>query len=220
MITRMDSDIATILERLEAHGIDDNTIVMFSSDNGATYVDGSYPDYFDSVGEFRGLKGSVFEGGIRVPMIVRWPGTVEAGSDTDHVSAFWDVMPTIAEMAGAQIPEGIDGESFLPALRGDTTEKDRSPLYWEYHAFGGMQAVRMGEWKGVRLQIRRQEDSPVLLFNLNDDPSETTDVSAEHPDVVAQIRAFMDARTPSHLDRWNFIPDRPSGDTILPTSSG
>jgi len=219
MITRMDRDIGSMLARLEEHGIDENTIVMFSSDNGTTYVKGSYADYFKSVGDFRGLKGSVFEGGIRVPMIARWPGRIEAGSTTDHVSAFWDVLPTIAEITGAKVPEGIDGQSFLPALTGLEQEAD-APLYWEYHAFGGMQAVRMGQWKGVRLEIRRQKDSPVMLYDLESDPTESIDVSADHPDVVAQIREVMDARSPSHLDRWNFIPDRPSGDTILPTSSG
>ena len=219
MITRMDQDIATLLSRLEAHGIDDNTIVMFSSDNGTTYVEGSYADYFESVGEFRGLKGSVFEGGIRVPMIVRWPGEIEAGSTTDQVSAFWDIMPTLAEITGTEVPEGIDGESFLPALKGETAS-EHAPLYWEYHAFGGMQAVRMGPWKGVRLEIRRQEDAPVQLFNLDEDPEEANDVAADHPDIAQQIRDIMDSRSPSHLERWNFIPDRPSGDTVLPSSSG
>lgn len=220
MISRMGDDIATLLSRLEAHGIDDNTIVIFSSDNGTTYVEGSYADYFDSVSDFRGLKGSVFEGGIRVPMIVRWPDRIEAGSTTDHVSAFWDIMPTLADIAGVDVPEGIDGESMLGVLEGDSSPSERSPLYWEYHAFGGMQAVRMGDWKGVRLEIRRQENAPVMLFNLANDPAESNDVASDHPDVVAQIRSIMDSRDPSHLDRWNFILDRPSGDTVLPSSSG
>ncbi len=219
MITRMDRDFGTLLATLEKHDIDDNTIVMFSSDNGATYVAGSYADYFQSVGDFRGLKGSVFEGGIRVPMIVRWPGHIDAGTTTDQVSAFWDILPTIADITGTEVPEGVDGRSFLPALRGEAAS-EHQPLYWEYHAFGGMQAVRMGPWKGVRLEIRRQENAAVQLFNLDDDPSESSDVAAEHPDIVQEIQAIMDAREPSHLDRWNFIPDEPSGDTVLPASSG
>ena len=221
MITRMDRDVGTLLSRLEELGIDDNTIVMFSSDNGTTYVQGSYADYFNSVGDFRGLKGSVFEGGIRVPMIAKWPGHIEAGSTTDHVSAFWDVMPTIAEITGTTVPAGIDGQSFLPALTGGEQPAD-DPLYWEYHAFGGMQAVRMGPWKGVRQQIRRQSDSPVELYNLMDDPSESTDVAADHPDVVRQIRAVMDSRSTSEIEGWNFVLDEgvSKGEGILPDTGG
>ncbi|MDA0684603.1 MAG: arylsulfatase [Bacteroidetes bacterium] len=205
MISRMDRDIGQILDRLEELGVSDNTIVMFSSDNGTTYSGGTHADYFQSVGDLRGLKGSVFEGGVRVPMIVRWPGTVEPGTVTDHVSAFWDIMPTIADITGAEAPTGIDGNSFLPTLTGIGEQLQDGPLYWEYHAFGGMQAVRMGSWKGVRLEIRRQEDSPVLLFDLANDPNESLDIAAEHPDVVAEIRRIMDSRRSSEIAEWNFV---------------
>ncbi len=206
MITRMDRDIGTLLARVEELGLGDNTIVMFSSDNGTTYSGGTHASYFNSVGVLRGLKGSVFEGGVRVPMIVKWPGEIEPGTDTDHVSAFWDVMPTIAEITGATVPEGINGTSFLPTLTGtEELQEEGDPLYWEYHAFGGMQAVRMGDWKGVRLTIRRLDDSPVLLFNLADDVAEQNDVAADNPDVVQQIRAIMDARRPSEIETWNFV---------------
>lgn len=205
MISRMDRDIGQILDRLEELGVSDNTIVMFSSDNGTTYSGGTDADYFQSVGDLRGLKGSVFEGGVRVPMIVRWPGTVEPGTVTDHVSAFWDIMPTIADITGAEAPTGIDGNSFLPTLTGIGEQLQDGPLYWEYHAFGGMQAVRMGSWKGVRLEIRRQEDSPVLLFDLANDPNESLDIAAEHPDVVAEIRRIMDSRRSSEIAEWNFV---------------
>jgi arylsulfatase A len=206
MITRMDRDIGTMLAKLKDLGLEDNTIVMFSSDNGTTYSKGVDASYFNSVGDFRGLKGSVFEGGVRVPFIVKWPGRVQEGSVSDHISAFWDVMPTVAAVTGAEAPQGIDGNSFLPTLLGepDGQQADK-PLYWEYHAFGGMQAVRMGDWKGVRLEIRRQDDSPVQLFNLASDPNETTDVSSENPDVVREIRAIMDARRPSEMESWNFV---------------
>ena len=179
---------------------------MFSSDNGTTYSNGVDADYFNSVGGLRGLKGSVFEGGVRVPMIARWPGMIEPGSTTDHISAFWDVMPTIADITGASAPESIDGNSFFPALTG-STQSENKPLYWEYHAFGGMQGVRMGKWKGVRLEIRRQEDSPIQLFNLEEDVNETTDIAAQHPDVVSQIRDIMISRRTSEIDEWNFIKD-------------
>lgn len=221
MITRMDRDIGTLLQKLEDLGIDEDTIVMFSSDNGTTYVEGSYADYFNSVSGLRGRKGSVFEGGVRVPMIARWPGHIEPGTTTDHISAFWDVLPTIAEITGTALPEDIDGRSFLPALTGQT-QPEGAPLYWEYHAFGGMQAVRMGPWKGVRQNIRRQADSPVELYNLDTDLYETTDVAADHPDIVAQIRAVMDARTPSDIEGWNFVLEEgvSKGEGILPKTGG
>ncbi len=206
MITRMDRDIGTLLARLEEYGLNENTIVIFSSDNGTTYSRGTDASYFNSVGNLRGLKGSVFEGGIRVPMIVRWPHNIAPGSSTDHVSAFWDVLPTIAEITGATVPDGVDGTSFLPALKG-TAQTAGSPLYWEYHSFGGMQAVRMGDWKGVRLEIRRQDDSPVLLFDLSTDVSESHDVASENPETVTMIREIMDARRPSEIEDWNFARD-------------
>jgi arylsulfatase A-like enzyme len=203
MITRMDRDIGTLLSRLEELGLDDNTVVMFSSDNGTTYSRGVDASYFNSVGTLRGLKGSVFEGGVRVPMIAKWPGKIKAGSTTDHVSAFWDVMPTIAAITGAEAPSAIDGTSFLPALQGENQEPGE-PLYWEYHAFGGMQGVRMGDWKGVRLEIRRQDDAPVQLFNLAIDEDETTDIADQHPEIVREIRAIMDSRQTSEIESWNF----------------
>lgn len=209
MITRMDRDIGTMLSRLAVHGLDQNTVVIFSSDNGTTYTGGVDAEYFNSVGDLRGLKGSVYEGGIRVPMIVRWPGQIKAGSTTDHVSAFWDVMPTLAEIAGVDAPHDIDGVSFLPTLRGDSEHQEQEkPLYWEYHAFGGMQGVRLGDWKGVRFRIRGQADSPLQLYDLSTDVSEANDLASDHPDVVARIREIMDARTVSEIENWNFTRDK------------
>jgi arylsulfatase A len=205
MITRMDAHIGRILDKLEELGIDENTVVMFSSDNGTTYTGGVDAEYFESTAGLRGLKGSVYEGGIRVPLIVRWPGRVEAGSVSDHVSAFWDVMPTFAELAGRPSPEGIDGVSFLPTLLGRPDQRAANPLYWEYHGlWNGAQAVRLGRWKGVRLGGHDDPDAPVELYDLDADPRETSDLAAEHPDVVARIRAVMDARTPARLPEWDF----------------
>ncbi|MDA0378754.1 MAG: hypothetical protein O2899_04615, partial [Bacteroidetes bacterium] len=145
----------------------------------------------------------------------------EPGTTTDHISAFWDVMPTIADITGVEAPGGIDGRSFLPALTG-TSQPEAAPLYWEYHAFGGMQAVRMGPWKGVRLNIRRQTDAPVELYNLETELYETTDVATDHPDIVAQIRAVMDSRSPSDIEGWNFILEEgvSRGEGILPRTGG
>jgi arylsulfatase A len=205
MISRMDRDIGQIIDLVDELGLADNTVIMFSSDNGTTYAGGVDAEFFDSVGELRGLKGSVFEGGIRVPMIVRWPGVVKGGTWTDHISANWDVMPTIASIVGIRPPEDIDGVSFLATLEGnEAAQQEHDALYWEYHAFKGMQAVRMGDWKAVRQRIRVQDDSPVELYNLAIDLSESNDVAKEHPDVVAAARAVMDSRTPSEIEDWNF----------------
>ncbi|MBO6576167.1 MAG: arylsulfatase [Rhodothermales bacterium] len=204
MITYMDRNIGRLLDRLEELGVADNTIVMFSSDNGTTYTGGVEAETFNSTDGLRGLKGSVFEGGIRVPMIARWPQRIAPGTTTDHVSAFWDVLPTLADLTGAAAPRGIDGESFSHVLLGDEPIARERPLYWEYHAFGAMQAVRWDQWKAVRLNAREDPHGPIQLFDLEADRSETTDVAADHPDVVARMDSVMQSRRPSHLARWNF----------------
>ncbi len=205
MITRMDAHIGRILDRLDELGLADNTLVMFTSDNGTTYTGGVDAAYFESTGGFRGLKGSVYEGGIRVPFIARWPGRIQPGSVTGHVSAFWDVMPTLADVAGVDAPEGIDGVSFLPTLLGGAGQRAHDALYWEYHGlWNGAQAVRIGDWKGVRLGGHDDPDAPIELYDLGADPGETTDLAADHPDVVARVRGVMESRTEARLPEWNF----------------
>jgi len=205
MISRMDRDIGRMMDLLKDLGLDEQTLVMFSSDNGTTYVSGVEAEFYNSVGPLRGLKGSVYEGGIRVPMLARWPGHIEPGSVTDHPSAFWDVLPTIADITGQEPPSDIDGLSFLPVLTGETeSQPSHEYLYWEYHSRGGMQAVRMGEWKAVRLGVRDDVDAPIQLYNLALDVGETTDVAEQHTDLVRKAHAIMAQRTPSPVDRFNF----------------
>ncbi|MCB0716937.1 MAG: arylsulfatase [Bacteroidetes bacterium] len=220
MISRLDDEVGRIMQTLDDVGISENTLVIFSSDNGPTYAGGADAEFFDSAGGLRGLKGSVFEGGIRVPMIARWPGHISPGTLSGHPSAFWDFMPTVADITGEQVPEGIDGVSYLPSLVGNSGQAEHDYLYWEYHAFGGMQAVRMGNWKAVRLQIREQQDSPIELYDLVLDKSESMNVAADHPEVVRQAREYMNRRSPSPIDEWNFRPRNPiAGDNTLPPSS-
>lgn len=205
MITRMDDHIGRIMGRLEELGLDENTLVIFTSDNGTTYTGGVDADFFDSTGGLRGLKGSLYEGGTRVPFIARWPGHIEPGSVSDHVSAFWDMMPTFAEVAGVESPAGLDGLSMVPALEGRADQPSHDHLYWEYHGlWNGAQAVRMGRWKGVRLGGHDDAEAPIELYDLDADPGETTDVAAAHPDVVAQVRGVMESRTEAILPQWNF----------------
>jgi arylsulfatase A-like enzyme len=193
MIVRMDRDIGTLVDALRAKGIDRRTLVMFTSDNGPHQEGGADPVFFKSSGGLRGIKRDLYEGGIRVPMIASWPGTIPAGRVSAHPSAHWDIFPTLVELAGAKVPAGLDGRSFARALRG---QRQPAPdfLYWEFHERGFQQAVRMGRWKAVRLA----KDSPLELYNLDADPREQTNVAAANPKVIAKIDAYLKtARTES-----------------------
>jgi arylsulfatase A-like enzyme len=194
MITRMDTDVGRILDLLKELKIDDNTIIFFSSDNGAQKEGGNDPKFFQSSGSLRGIKRDLYEGGIRTPMIARWPRKIEPGRVSDQVWAFWDFLPTVAEVAGVKTPAILDGISMLPALLGKTQTNQHAFLYWEFHEGGFKQAVRMGDWKAVRLR----PDSPLELYDLKSDLGEKTNVAAAHPEVVAKIEEYLKtARTDS-----------------------
>ena len=201
MITRLDRHVGEILDKLRELALDKNTLVIFTSDNGPHGEGGANPRYFNSSGGLRGMKRDLYEGGIRVPMIARWPGQVEAGSGTDHISAFWDVMPTLAELAGAEAPSNIDGISFVPTLLGQSQkQKQHDYLYWEFHEQGGRQAVLRGRWKAIRLQVKRDPDGPLELYDLQDDPQEKKDVALQHPDVIGRMARIMaEAHTDSDV---------------------
>ena len=203
MVSRMDRDVGRIVDLIKSLGLDENTLVLFTSDNGPTIkVGGADSAFFESAGPLRGLKMSLYEGGIRVPMIARWPGKVQPGTQTDHLSAFWDVLPTLAEVAGAKSPADIDGLSFAPTLLGRPNQAQHEYLYWEY---GRMQAVRLGKWKAVRPNAKKNPDAPVQLFDLQTDIGETTDLAAEQAQVARRIEQIMrDARTDSPFPKWNF----------------
>ena len=206
MVTRMDRDVGRIVALVKELGLDSNTLIVFTSDNGPCKTDSHDPDFFDSNGPFNGYKRDLLEGGTRVPLIARWPGKVPAGKTSDQVWAFWDVMPTLAELAGLPAPEGIDGISMLSALLGQPQGKQHDYLYWDYGHCRNvyMQAVRMGDWKAVRIG----QDTPIALYDLRTDPGETTDVAAMHGDVVKQLEACMiDAVSPS--------PDYPVGELYV-----
>ena len=193
MITRMDGDIGRILDLLAELGLEDDTIVVFTSDNGPSWVGGVDKDFFGSQGGLRGRKGQLFEGGIRVPAIVRWPGRTEAGATTDQVSAFQDWLPTLCEAAGATTPDGLDGLSLMPTLRGQVGRQEQhAALYWEYNK--RMQALRMGRWKA----FRPKPGAPLQLYDLEADPDENRDVAAAHPEVVARVEQLLvESRTES-----------------------
>jgi arylsulfatase len=191
MVTRMDKDVGRIMALLKELGLDKDTLVVFSSDNGPTYAGGADSDFFESAGPLRGLKGSVWEGGIRVPFIARWPGRIEPGSESDQVTAFWDFLPTCAELLGKRPPDDLDGVSILPTLLGNESRQGQHDyLYWELR---GQQAVRMGDWKAVRLRPGQK----TRLFDLKTDIGEQNDLAGEHPQILAQMeRIFTEGRTP------------------------
>jgi arylsulfatase A-like enzyme len=194
MITRMDRDIGRILDRLRELGLDGDTIIFFSSDNGPHREGGGNPDFFNSSGGLRGFKRSLHEGGVRVPFIVRWTGKIKAGTVSDHVGAFWDVLPTTMDLAGGKAPAGLDGVSFVPTLLGRGKQKQREFLYWEFHEGGSKQAARMGDWKAVRPKW----GGPLELYNLKTDLAEKTNVAAQNPQVVERIETYLkSARTES-----------------------
>jgi arylsulfatase A len=198
MMTRMDRQVGDLLKLLQELGIAENTLVMLTSDNGAHHEGGHMPEFFASCGPLRGFKRDLYEGGIRVPMIAWWPGTISPGRETDLPSAAWDILPTFCQLAGVAPPDGIDGLSLVPTLKGDPDKQpEHEFLYWEFHEQGRKQAVRMGPWKGVRLNVAKNPDAPIELYNLNDDLGETRDVAAEHPEIVAQMRQRM---SESHVE--------------------
>jgi arylsulfatase A-like enzyme len=189
----MDADIGRLFAKLKDLGIDEKTIVFFTSDNGPHKEGGADPEFFDSAGPLQGYKRSLHDGGIRVPMIVRWPGKVKAGSVSDLPWAFWDFLPTAADLAGADTPPGLDGLSVLPTLLGKPDQPQHEFLYWEFHEGGSSQAVRMGPWKAVR-----PWGGAVELYDIERDIDESDNVSAAHPEVVSKIEDYLSrARTES-----------------------
>lgn len=192
MITRLDRYVGNIVRELEKQGVRDNTMIVFTSDNGTTHL-GLEVDYnfFESVGELRGLKGSLYEGGVRVPTLVNWPGRVAAGSTSDRISGFEDWMPTLLDIAGAgvQAPDDTDGISLAPTLFGKQ-QKPRPFLYREFAGYGGQQSIRAGDWKAIRQNMAKGQ-LKTELYNLHDDIGETKDVASDNPEVVARLENLM-----------------------------
>jgi arylsulfatase A len=215
MVTRFDRSVGRILALLKELGIDRTTLVLFASDNGSTYDVGGFDmEFFQGTDGLRAHKGYVYEGGIRIPLIARWPGRIAAGRTSDHVCAFQDVMPTLLEAAGApgRVPGGIDGLSFWPALAGTGVQPRHASLYMEFPDYGGQQAVRLGKWKAVRSNLRKDPKAAVELYDLAADPAESRDVAAGHADLVARITEIMRAeRRPSPVFPFPALDGGPGG---------
>lgn len=199
MISRMDRDVGRIIDLLKKLGIDNNTVISFTSDNGPHASSGTN-SLFNANGPFRGIKRELYEGGIRVPFIVRWPGTIRPGTTSDHICAMWDFFPTACDLMGAETPEGLNGISYLPELLGKS-QSQHDYLYWEFKSQNGKQAVRMGKWKGVRLNVKTTANPALQLYDLETDIAESTDIAADNPGIVAQIEQIM---TDAHTYNPNF----------------
>ncbi len=194
MVSYLDEQVGEIVASLKDLGLYENTLIIFTSDNGPTYTGGADSPWFDSAkpfkSEFGWGKGSVNEGGIRVPMIAQWPGKIARGSETELISAFYDVLPTFCQITGIQVPDDIDGKSFLPTLLGKENQEKHEFLYWEFPESGGQQAVRLGKWKGIRKNIDK-DSLQIRLYNLDTDIQELNDVSAQNPEIVSKIKSIF-----------------------------
>ena len=209
MMTKLDETVGQVLDSLKELGLEDNTIVFFSSDNGP-HVEGGHRsvEVFHSGGPLRGVKRDLTEGGIRVPLLVKWPARIKPGTVTDHISAFWDFLPTVCEIIGEQPPKEIDGITFLPTLAGNTAEQQNHDyLYWEFHEGSGKRALRVGHWKAIQTSnVKSNPNGPIDLYNLNDDLGEANNQADKFPDKIEQFRVlFREVRTASPA--FPFLPN-------------
>ena len=205
MVSRLDQYVGDLVAKLKELGVYENTVIVFASDNGPHKEGGHDPDFFDSNGPWRGYKRDVYEGGIRVPMIVSWPGHVAEGKETDFMCSFWDMMPTLRDLTGSAPTDGMDGVSLLPLLKGNKGQKEHDYLYFEFQELGGRQAVRQGPWKLVHMDIRG-ESPHYELYNLDSDPGETSDLASREPGKVDELKKLMKE---AHIPNPDFplLPD-------------
>jgi arylsulfatase A len=200
MVQKLDDYVGQVMLKLKELGIEKNTMIVFTSDNGPHKEGGNIPEFFNSSGGFRGIKRDLYEGGIREPMIISWPMTILQPSVSNQTGAFWDFMPSFAALLHQPIPR-TDGISIVPTITGKGNQEQHKYFYWEFHENGGRQAVLMGDWKGVKLNVSNEPNGLIQLFNLKTDPKETNDVSNTHPDIIAQIKKAM---LESHVESKDF----------------
>lgn len=207
MVSRLDRDVQRVVDMLDKKGILDNTLIIFSSDNGTHHEGGHDPKYFDSNSIYRGGKRDMYEGGIRTPFIVYWNGIIKKGSVSDHQSAFWDFMPTVCELTGANIPENTDGISYLPTLLGKNGQKKHDYLFFEFYEQGGKRAVIKDNWKLIQLDVNKKTGTRYELYDIKSDQSETKDLASVNPNKVEELKKIMEqAHTESGL--WKFAFDK------------
>ncbi len=204
MIDILDGYVGEILQALDEHDLSDKTIVFFTSDNGPHLEGGADPDFFDSNGPLKGYKRDLYEGGIRVPLLVRYPGKIIPGTTTSHISAFWDMLPTLAEIAGASYSHPTDGLSMMPTLLGSSSQPQHEYLYWEFHEKGGRVAIRKDGWKAVKYDVLSAPNRPFELYDLTNDIGETNNLAAAHPDIIDEMESILkEAHVPSSIFTFN-----------------
>lgn len=204
MVSRLDGYVGEIVDAIRKKGLAENTLIIFTSDNGPHKENGGDPAFFNSNGGFNGIKRDLYEGGIRVPFIAYMPGTIRAGAINTMPAVLWDMYPTFLQMAKLPVPSGIDGFSLLPSLKG-IKPKEHDYFYWELHEAGGKQAVRMGNWKAVRLNVSQDENSPVELYDLIKDPQEKNNVASKYPAIVKKMQQLIQhAHVP--VKEWPLFP--------------
>lgn len=205
MIGRLDNTIGQIIKTVHETGIDSSTIIFFTSDNGATNISDEW-QLFNSNAPLKGEKRDPYEGGIRVPMIVRYPGNIEAGQISNAVWYFADVMPTLATLANAMAPENLDGINIVPTILGDKQDLNNRYLYWEFYRRSGWRAVRFGNWKAIQKGMNQVVHQDIELYDLQQDIGETTNIADQHPDIVKKAEEmFIEAHTPSENFMWEYL---------------
>jgi arylsulfatase A len=206
MVTRLDQHVGAIVDQIKALGLEERTIIIFASDNGPTFkVGGADSAFFNSAMGRRGLKEEVYEGGIWVPLIARWPGHIAAGATSDFATVLYDLFPTLLEVGGLSVTTKTDGVSLMPTLTGHGKQQPHDYLYWEFASHGGQRAIREGNWKAVQTELRKNPHAPVQLYDLANDPDESIDLAGKHADLVERLTKLMKtARTPAILPAWNF----------------
>jgi len=202
MVTLLDDYVGRMLTVLEKNGIKDNTLIIFTSDNGPTFNGGSDSNFFDSAKPFRGLKMDLYEGGIRAPFIAYWQGKIKPGQTSDLISAQYDMMATFADLIGGKANKDTDGISIAPTLLGKGKQQQHEYLLWEYPEKGGQQAIRMGKWKAIRTNLKNDANAAIQLFDLSNDINESKDVAASNPKVVAKMLKALADRTPASVPKW------------------
>lgn len=220
MVTRLDQTVGRIRQLLKEEGLENDTLVIFTSDNGPTHnVGGADSTFFESAGKLRGLKGSMYEGGLRVPFIAAWPGKIQAGGSNSSRFAFWDLFPTFTQLLGDKETYDTDGTSLLPTLIGKGEQKQHEYLYWESPGYGGQQAIIVGDWKAVRMQLGKGVIK-TELYDLKSDPNETANVAERHVEVLQKLEALMmKAHTPSKIFPLPSIDFKPAPKKESPKKS-
>ena len=205
MITHLDSEVGKIWEAVKARGQEENTLILFTSDNGPTFAGGVDATYFDSAAGFRGLKMDVYEGGICIPFIAYWKNTIKGGQISDLISGHWDMYNTFAELVGEK-PSSPDGISILPELLGKTQRDQHDFIYFEYPEKRGQIALRRGDWKGVKIDMKTNPNAKWELYNLKNDPTESTNLASQYPEKVQQLDSLQKlAHRHPHIREWEFI---------------